>query len=855
MTKHGHGLPRKRPARSAKDEIEAELPQLEPIDELPTLEPIDSDDDLPPLIEALPEEEEEAPDGPVAVTFASSDDDAFDFELRADVPEMPKGEVAEHLEPQLDYVMRRYGAQIRHQRVLVAFGGEALIGSAIKALVQEQLAGQKPLSVVVRRGFGDELVHEGNLPTVEVRSEQGDGAFAVQVDTGDNEAEDLPAAIEPKLGELTRGASGARVTLKFRGAARPDATLRDALSMAYREAGARSVSIGARVLFDRDLEEKVRCSVSGNRATIAVALTDDDAVIVDALSLVLPTHEGHFDGKNVRFQFARESAAVQAFCVDFARGAGATLVEVGGQDDFDIVWPPLISVHQGREVVLRLSANGRSRAAVLAAFERECSTHHGATQGKHVVVDWPADFALDAEVDQCLGRSESAIASKRLCCTVAGDRREPFLPAPVQLVAEDELRIIKVDSEAGKPKELLRAVERRLPLHLEELRGQSVRVEITGSAAISRTLRNHLCTAVAEAGAMRLELAEGGAVDVLLPPMLAVSEQDGGLSISVIADGRDEAQQQRAVERELEGVEVALQAVTIARSPVAQAVADYVLAQGASKVVLDGPEPMQIHPPLFESVERDKTSLRFVVESSGDAQMDARMLERELPGRLKEAGLLVGKAATIAWPGGSADAPAVAALAEALKDKKASKVLLESGEGEPVQLHPEPEPEPMPMPEPEPEAAAAAAPTPAEQPAEAAQPAATAPPAAAPAAAGALVTLLGRRDEAVPPMVLVGVADGDDEAHVARVEAELQQHVPRFGGRAVLLVPQQAGADAPVRRPTAMVQMLGRVVAQGAAATLVFRGPDDKGRPHFQVLHSNLRAMPVGANFGDPRAS
>ena len=39
-----------------------------------------------------------------------------------------------------------------------------------------------------------------------------------------------------------------------------------------------------------------------------------------------------------------------------------------------------------------------------------------------------------------------------------------------------------------------------------------------------------------------------------------------------------------------------------------------------------------------------------------------------------------------------------------------------------------------------------------------------------------------------------------------------------------------------------------------AAATLVFGGPDALGGPHFQVLHSNLRALPVGGTFGDPRA-
>ena len=46
MTKHGHGLPRKRPGRSAKDAIDAQLPELEPLEDLPELEPVE---DLPEL--------------------------------------------------------------------------------------------------------------------------------------------------------------------------------------------------------------------------------------------------------------------------------------------------------------------------------------------------------------------------------------------------------------------------------------------------------------------------------------------------------------------------------------------------------------------------------------------------------------------------------------------------------------------------------------------------------------------------------------------------------------------------------------------------------------------------------------
>ncbi|MFN9758421.1 MAG: hypothetical protein ACK58X_18615, partial [Planctomycetota bacterium] len=113
--------------------------------------------------------------------------------------------------------------------------------------------------------------------------------------------------------------------------------------------------------------------------------------------------------------------------------------------------------------------------------------------------------------------------------------------------------------------------------------------------------------------------------------------------------------------------------------------------------------------------------------------------------------------------------------------------------------------------------------------------------------------LLARRDDAAPPLVVVGVPAGVDAAHVAAVEAELQRHLPRFAGRAVLLVLRAGDRDVPVRRLDPMVAMMRRTVPMAAAATLVFRGPDEEGRPHFEALHSRVPALPAGATFADPR--
>jgi hypothetical protein len=830
MTKHGHGLPRKRPGRSAKDEIDAELPALEPIDDLPELESLE---ELPEL-EAIEEDH-----GPVKGSCVESEEDGFDTVVTLDVPDMPKKDVVDAVEGPLDRIAGSFGAMLRHKEVLVRFTGDGLVGSAVKGVVADKLGPQKPLKVVVKRGFGDEVVHEGALPTVAVTSEPSAGATKVTVDTGDCEQVDLPVAMAPHVVALVHGAAGGRFVFQFRGGAKPDSQTRDALATALRDGGARSVAVGARVLFDLDVEEQVQCSVSGGAVAVEVGLDADDEDAIDALSLVLPRDRAQLDGRSVCFRFARGSAAVQQFCVDFARDAGATRVEVEAAGGAEVVWPPLVSVRAGAEVELRLTPNGRERDAVLAAFVKECAAHHHDTAGKDVVVDWPEGFDLDAAAVEVLEEACKTMAPHRLSCTVHGDLREPFVPLPVHVQADGDLVCVVVETESGKPKELQRALDRRLPAHLAALGGVAVRIVAHGDAPLSRTLRDNLCGAVAEAGPTRLELSEGGEVDVMLPPMIEATEEGDRLIVSCDPGGRDEAQQQRAVRRELEGVEVALKAVLVEESPAARTIADYALEQGASRVVLGGAQPMQVHPPLFELVEKKGKQARFVVEPTGDAAMDARMVDAELPGKMEQIGALSGATVTAAWPGADAADAAVARLVDALRGAGVSKVLLESGDGEAVQLHPEPAPAPEPV-----EEVAAAAET-----AESAEVAAP----TAPAAGGGLLTLIQRFDQMDPPAAVVGVADGDDDAHLAAVLGELERAMPHFVGRSVLLVPQRGGADAPVRRPTRLVELLGQAVPQGAAATLVFRGPDAEGRPHFEVLHSAAPGLPVGGTFADPR--
>lgn len=831
MTKNRHELPRKKPGRNAKDEIAEDLPTLEPIaDELPTLEA--AADDLPAL---EPLAEEPATPGPVQVAALPAEG-GFDVVLQVDVADMDKKAVADAVKAPLAAACAKAAATLRHRKVLVRFGGEALIGSAVKELVAATLAPHKPLLAVVQRGMGDETVAQGKLPAVACATSERDGVVVAEVATGELDAADLAVALRAHLPAVQAAARGKRVRFAFTGKARPDAALRGELAAALQAAGARAAAIGERVLFDKDLTDRVRASASGDRATIAVQCADADDATLEALELALPEHAALCQGKFVRFDLSAPAAAPRARCLAWARESGAVRVDFGD----DIAWPPLVALVAGAEPTLRLQPNGRARAQTLAALVAEAPAHAAACKGKAVVLDWPAGFALDADAGKALCEVAGALQPKALACTFGGELREPFVPDPCAFAQDGATTTVTIDSEAGKATELQRAIDRRLPGKAKELREKSVRVLVGGGAAVSRTLLRGVCATLEQAGVARLELADGGEVDVLVPPLLAIQQRPDGVRVTARVEGRDAAQVQRAIGRELEAAGVgAGAAVLVGASPAADAVVAAVLAKGAARVVLEGPAPVQVHPPLLGAAEKKGAAVRFAVAPAGDADWQGRMLDRELPKFAAALPALAGATATIAWPGGEPKSPHVARLVEACIGKQAAKVLLDTGAGEPLQLHPRPAPAVAAAPAVAPVAAATAAPA-----------------AAAPVAAGSAagLRLLGRRDDVAPPMVVVGVPAGADPAHLAAVEAELQQHLPRFQGRTVLLVLRADGRDVPVRRVDPMVELLRRTVPATAAATLVFRGPDAGGRPHFEAVHSRLPALPTGATFADPRA-
>lgn len=846
MTKNRHELPRKKPGRNAKDEIAEDLPTLEPLaDELPTLQPVEAD---LPALEPVDAED----DGPIKVACTSGGEAGFDTVISCTVPAMDKKAVPDAVKVPLQRAMTTNSAKLRHHKVLVRFAGEAMVGSAVKDLVAELLKAHKPLLGVVRRGFGDETVAQGKLPEVAVVANDQGGVTKVEVSTGELDALDLPMAFLPHVDRLAATARGKKFMFAFAGKAKPDAALRAQMTKVLQDAGAVRAAIGERVLFDRELAERVTCKVAGDTATIGVKPAADDATTIDALTMVLPAHADACRGKVVRIEFSTASAKARDFCIEFAKKSGAVRIAVGD----DIVWPKLVSLVAGAETTLRLAAHGRSRAGVLAAFRAEGAEHAAATKGKALVVDWPAGFVLDAEAEACLRDVATTLQGKSVSCTVGGEQREPFLPEPMAFAADADTVVIRIDSEAGKPVELQRAIDRRLPGRVKDLRGKAVRVEVAGSAAVSRTLLRGVLTTLEAAGVMRLEVAEGGSVDVWLPAMLTVTKSGTDVRIVAMTAGRDAAQLQKALGREIEAAGLSAGGtVTVGASAAAAAVVAAVVAKGVGRVLLDGPPPVQVHPPLLTAPDKKGLNVRIAVAAGADAAMVARQLDRELPGYVSGLGLLATSTVTIGWSGGDPASAPVQRLVKALVDKKASKVLFDGGAGKPQQVHPVVAPPPVPAAPPAAAAPAAgtAAGAPAAPPAlPGARPAPSAPAPGGATSAG-MVRLLSRNDDAVPPMVLVGIAAATDEVQLAAIEAELQTHSARFRGRAVLLVVRAGDQDVPVRKPDAMVDLLRRTVPATAAATLIFRGPDAQGRPHFQVLHSTLRALPVGGTFGDPR--
>lgn len=783
-------------------------------DDLSELEPATGDE--LPLLEPAEELEELEPESPIKIEVGAAEDLGFETEVVLDVPEMDKKAVADALAAPLRWAADKNAAALRYRTVLVRFAGETLISTAAKDAVAEVMRGTKAVKVVVRRGYGDELVHEGALPKVAVKTRVAGDAVHVDIDSGTLDSNDLAAALQRELPKLTQAAKGKTYALTFHGSG-PEAEVRSLLRAELLAAGATRARVDDAILFDRELESRVTFASSAGSAAIGVTPADDEDTTIAALDLVLMRNAAQLGGRKVFVEFHGRRAQERelARLVEISRSAQPARVQIAAASgEPDQIWPPLLELAEvGDLVVLHVRDGGRGRGGLVASFQREARALAAHLHGKSVTVDWPAGFDLDdALVKACVVDAVGAAGPRAVACTLAGEDREPFLPPPVTVAPGGSGGwVARLDTDAGKPQELVRAIERRLQASAAELRGQALRFEVKGSATTSRGMLRALSAASDRAGVARLEVEDRGVVDVVSPPLVAVTRSGAG-AVRLAADpaGRNEAQVELALQRELEGVPAGDKVSwTVAASPLADALVAAAVARGVGCVVLEGDPPVQVHPPLL-TVEADADGVTLRASPPSDDGAAAAQLAHELPAILQAQGDLGARTVRIVWPG--AKLPATGVFAELVRRLVAaapSRIMFDDGRGRRKQLHPEVVPD--------------------------------------------YVTLLGRKDDPAAPLVMLGIDAGRGDEHTARVLAKLATHAALLDGRRVLLVLRADDRDVAVNDKDPLVAAVRAVVDPVAAATLAYRGVDAQRRPFFVVVHSRIDKVAVGTRFSDPR--
>lgn len=849
-------------SEEAPNPVEEELELLDELDELEDDSDFEADSDsteeeeIDEIDELEPWDED---DGDVQITHQLDGVEGCDVQLTLSIGDMEKAAVTDAITAPLQTAVAGLANELRWRRVRVMFFGDTLIPSAAKQRVAEILAEVKPLEVTVQRGFGDEHVLQNELPVLQWASES-DASYALRVrvvvSTGELDSADLPTALRAHVEKAAADAAGKSFDIAFEGRATPDAATRDFISETLSAAGASRVAITGNngavdVLFDRVLEDRVVVQAADDGACdtiVDLTLTDDEGSTAEALALTLSRARPQLQGKRVRVRpigRALQAGEVAALLCH-AAGLQPVSLELDQAGEVDLLWPMLLSLSQGETAsTLTVDPAGRTDQAIAAAMRREAAGLAPAA-GRPLTIDWPAGFPLDSTIEQSMAEALAKHAPSSLAYTFGGTDREPVQPPGVAVVTGGGGAVIcELDTDAGKPADLARAIRRRLPQAAADLAGQRVEVRVEGSGALSRTLRRALREELDSAGVAGARLVDHGAEDVLLPRLLRFENaSEGVVRVTMTPAGRTDAQLESAVARELETADLPPDATVHLLGGDHAAVIAGLVAGGAARVCLDGAPERQVHPSLFAAPSRDADMLTLVVANGPAAAADPRsQLERELP-PLVESGV-AGISVTLVWPGRAAADALVARALEMILAHEPAMVFFDDGDGLPLQVHPDlPEPEP----EPEPQLESASQPEPELQPESAPHPQDPPTPSDAPQ-----VTVLGRLDDAAPPMLLLGIDWTQSDAGRAAVEAALTTMISDLSGRRILIVFRAGGRDraAPDHRP--LVQIVQRIVAPAAAALLFYRTPAAPAAPHFEVVHSTLEQLPLGSVVGDPR--
>ena len=482
--------------------------------------------------------------------------------------------------------------------------------------------------------------------------------------------------------------------------------------------------------------------------------------------------------------------------------------------------PPLLELSAGAAASTILVEPGdRDDASVRASFVREVAgLDRNLVQGRPVTIAWPAGQMVDAEIEKhCVLDALGQLEPETVAYTFGGDDREPAWPQPITASRDADGWRIGVDTDRGRPAELVRAAERRLPEILKEISDGAVTIEFQGDGVVSRTLRAALVDAVTAMGPDRLTVSAQGQTDVLVPALLdAASLDDGAVRVAADPAGRSPEQLESDLEREFGELEIEPGAtVVVGAGEIAETLRSRLVGHDSvARVELETDRGrVQVHPAFFTAVARSEAGARLDVADvdalAADEDAIRARIDHELPESFSP-GDLAGTTVTVGWPGVRRPYEgALAALVEKLVALQPEAVCVDPGDGKPARQ-------------------------------------------AWPEVPRTFVEIIGRKDDAEPPMAMLRVDATGGEADRDAVVGALQGlDASVVDGRRLLVVfavdeqERATQVDDPV--DSAVIEAL----KPRAAALLVLRG----GRPRakFEVVHSTLEAFAVGKEFFDPR--
>ncbi|MEO0481705.1 MAG: hypothetical protein AAF196_19735 [Planctomycetota bacterium] len=824
------GAARTSRTRSKREEVEEdieELPTLEPIEddeELPTLEPMEDDGEELETLEPLAED--------LATVTLTVPDETMDFEVRLDVelidPSTPKTEVPDAIEGPLVIAAQTHVGAIRWKRVAVNFVGDAMIPSAAKECIATALADAKPLSVIVQRGYGDELVLENTMPTLSVEWAEDTGTITAAVSTAEVDANDLESMLPAELHKREKDLTNKRLVVAFDcGAEILTRGVRSSLRGLGSAASANTVDLrttdGEMTLFDKDLEERVRIGSGsdGYDLDFRVRTHGDSDRFEQAMDLALHNVDP-LGGKRIAVRAAGCDVTADERSVLLNRVARQKPAEI---DLFDTsgttqIFPPLLAAAATKsETTIRVQPGKRDHSGVREAFDRELDRMAQAVEKRTVVVDWPEGYPLNDSLQALSLSSLAKRKASRVSFTFGGEHREPMAPPPLQLSESGDQRVLEIDTDAGKPPELIRAIDRHLRTEGSKLSGKPVEVRVQGSGAVSRSMQRSLRDQTAQAGAVRCVLVEQGQSSYLFPSMLAISEVVGGTAVDVDLAGRDAEQVARALGDELQDADLDGKNVMLTPSDHDAAICAAIVQKGAATVSLGGPNPRRLHPSMMTASTEDGT-LVLSVTPAADEAADLASLHDALTDVLATTEAIQETNIRVVWPEATpvynrAEQPKLLSeLVTQLLAKGPASLWIQAG----------------------------------------AQPALP----VSPRGQGGGIRLIGERSSAEPPLSLIGLPPKTEEA-VATLGYELLTEGPSFSGHRVLITFPESlpveGKDAPteksIDKDSTIAQIIDHVLGSSTAAVLLRQNDDEKH--WFEVVSSNHEALPIGLRVKDPR--